>query len=170
MAKGKKGEPDTGETKDERKARYVYQICQATMETDKGIKRLCSAFRVDDPQFPAARTLRGWIAENAEFAAQYARAKELQIEHIAEQILEIADDDSEDAIFVGGDDESGAGAKRVQNNEFIQRSRLRVDSRKWLLSKLNPKKYGDKIAQEITGADGAALTIQVVKFGDSPTT
>lgn len=159
MTRGRK--PNLSEEEAERKARYVYQLCQATMETDKGIKRLCEIFRRDDPQFPAARTIRIWIAENAEFRAQYEAAKLLQVEHIAEQILEIADDDSEDAIFVGGDDESGASAKRVQNSEFIARSRLRVDSRKWLLSKLNPKKYGDKIEQTLQGPGGKDLDLTV---------
>lgn len=153
--------PTNTETVEERKARYVYQLCQATAETDKGLKRLCDTFRKDDPDFPPARTMRRWITEDAELSAQYARAKELQIEHIAEQILEIADDDSEDALFVGGDDDSGSSAKRVQNSEFIARSRLRVDSRKWLLSKLNPKKYGDKIEQTLQGPGGEALDLTV---------
>lgn len=164
MAKQK----ETVETEDERKARYIYQLCQATMETDKGLRRLCDTFRKDDPCFPAARTVRDWLAANEELNGQYARAKEHQLEHIAEQILEIADDDSEDAIFVGGDDESGASAKRVQNSEFIARSRLRVDSRKWILSKLNPKKYGDKIEQTFQNPDGSKLDL-TVNFITPPT-
>jgi hypothetical protein len=154
-----------GETETERQERYVYQLCQATMETDKGIKRLCDTFRAEDSNFPPCRTIRNWIADNQEFAAQYARAKDLQADFLAEQIIEISDDDSEDEIFVGGDDETGAGTKRVANNEFIQRSRLRVEARKWVASKLAPKKYGDKLTQELTGPNGSNLNIQVV-FGD----
>ena len=166
----KQGKPNTGivETVDQKRERYVYQLCQATMDTDKGIKRLCDTFRKDDPEFPPARTIRDWIAESEEFSALYARAKLLQADFLAEQIVEISDDSSEDELFVGGDDESGAGAKRVQNSEFIARSRLRVDARKWVASKLAPKKYGDKIEQTLQNPDGTGLTIQVVKFGDSP--
>jgi F420-dependent methylenetetrahydromethanopterin dehydrogenase len=150
-----------GETETERQERYVYQLCQATMETDKGIKRLCDTFRAEDKDFPAARTIRTWIAESEEFSAQYARAKDLQADFLAEQIIEISDDDSEDELFVGGDDETGAGAKRVANNEFIQRSRLRVEARKWVASKLAPKKYGDKIENTFQNPDGSALNIGV---------
>lgn len=151
------------ESEAELKARYVYQLCQATMDTDKGLRRLCDTFRKDDPCFPAARTVRDWLAADEELNGQYARAKAYQLEHLAEQIIEISDDDTLDMAFK--DD----GTPYV-NTEHIQRSKLRVDSRKWILSKLNPKKYGDKISQEISGADGAALTIQVVKFGDSSIT
>lgn len=158
---GKKKDTTGEETAAERQARYVYQLCQATMETDKGIKRLCDTFRKDDPNFPPARTIRTWIADNADFAAQYARAKDLQADHIFEQIVDIADDDSEDELFVGSDDETGASAKRVQNSEFIARSRLRVDARKWVASKLAPKRYGDKIEQTLQNPDGSALNLSV---------
>ena len=63
---------------------------------------------------------------------------------MAEEILDISDDDSEDTIFIEADEESGKSAKAVKNKEFIERARLRVDSRKWLLSKLLPKTYGDR--------------------------
>ena len=49
----------------------------------------------------------------------------------------------------------------VVNYENIQRSRLRVDTRKWIMSKLAPKKYGDKVTQELTGKDGAELIVNV---------
>jgi hypothetical protein len=45
----------------------------------------------------------------------------------------------------------------VPNHEHIQRSRLRVDSRKWLASKLVPKKYGDKVSAEVSGPDGGPI-------------
>ena len=46
---------------------------------------------------------------------------------------------------------------RQVNGEAIQRSRLRVDTRKWILSKMVPKKYGTKVTAEITGADGGPV-------------
>lgn len=85
---------------------------------------------------PHYSTVMDWIAKHPEFAEKYARAREAQAEYMAEEILSIADDDSGDALFT----EDG---KRVMNSEFVARSRLRVDSRKWLASKLLPKKYGD---------------------------
>ena len=75
---------------------------------------------------------------------RYARAREQQAEILADQIISIADDDSEDIIFVEGNDASGMTAIPKANREFIQRSNLRVEARKWVAAKLLPKKYGDK--------------------------
>ena len=63
-----------------------------------------------------------------------------------EDIIDIADDSSQDRIV----NEDG---KEVMNSEFVQRSRLRVDARKWALSKLNPKKYGDASRLTLEGGD-----------------
>jgi hypothetical protein len=80
----------------------------------------------------------------------YARAREAQAELYASEIIDISDDATQDELFT---DEG----KRVCNAEFVMRSKLRVDARKWVASKLLPKKYGDKVTQEITGKDGKDL-------------
>lgn len=108
--------------------------------------------------------------EDADLAAQYARAKDCQLWKLSDDIIEIADDDSDDAIFIGSDDESGESARRVMNSEFVQRSKLRVDARKWVLSKLMPKVFGDKITNEHTGDGGGPMVIEVVKFGQNTPT
>ncbi|MRT15312.1 hypothetical protein GJV07_24145 [Enterobacteriaceae bacterium RIT711] len=72
---------------------------------------------------------------------QYARAREVQAEILAEEIIEIADDSSGDVIV----DEDG---HEQTNHERVARSRLRVDARKWYASKLAPKRYGDRIQHE----------------------
>ncbi|AGG31951.1 hypothetical protein MU9_2906 [Morganella morganii subsp. morganii KT] len=79
---------------------------------------------------------------------QYARAREIQAELLAEEIIEIADDSSGDVIV----DDDG---KEQTNHERVARSRLRVDARKWYASKLAPKRYGDRIQhdQKITITD-----------------
>ena len=69
---------------------------------------------------------------------QYARATEIRADAIFDEIIEIADDDKHDTII----DEKG---RAIENKEWVNRSRLKVDARKWIASKLNPKKYGDKI-------------------------
>ena len=71
-----------------------------------------------------------------EFGNQYARARSSGLDVIAEQIIDIADDPTGDYV----ETEDG---QRV-DQEHIQRSRLRVDARKWLLSKMRPDKYGDR--------------------------
>jgi hypothetical protein len=75
-----------------------------------------------------------WLRTHEDFLEQYARAKEEALDMLAEKILDIADDTSHDWVKRNG--------RYVVNHENIQRARLRIDSRKWLLSKLAPKKYG----------------------------
>jgi hypothetical protein len=96
-----------------------------------------------DEHLPAKSTVATWAADNREgFAEQYARARERLLEHWADEIVDIADDASRDTII----NERG---KEVADSEWINRSRLRVDTRKWLLSKLRPDKYGEKL--ELSG-------------------
>jgi len=84
-------------------------------------------------------TIFSWLKEHKEFSDKYARAKELQAEYMAEQIIAIADDGTNDYMtIVKGDVEYN-----VEDREVTSRSKLRVESRKWLASKLLPKKYGD---------------------------
>lgn len=105
------------------------------------------------PDLPHPATIRRWIASNHEgFRDKYARVKETMAEVYAEEIVSIADDSSEDELTT----EDG---RAYANNEFINRSRLRVDTRKWLMSKLLPKKYGERTQHEVSGADGGPLTI-----------
>ena len=72
-------------------------------------------------------------------------------------MLDIADDSTNDYMMKQGEDGSEYEAL---NAEHIQRSRLRIETRKWLSSKLKPKKYGDKIQQEITAPEGVVFNMQ----------
>ena len=102
---------------------------------------------------PPESTVRRWAVDDVEgFSARYARAKELLHDHWADQIVEIADDSTSDWAI----DERGNN--RV-DNEAIQRSRLRVDTRKWLLSKLQPGKYGERQTHEVTGKNGGPIPL-----------
>lgn len=94
----------------------------------------------------ARGTLIKWLEDN--HSDLYARAREARADKLAEDMLEIADSDS---TYI---DEKGI--ERIDSGA-VQRDRLRVDSRKWLASKMFPKKYGDKLTSEITGKDGAPL-------------
>lgn len=86
---------------------------------------------------PGVSTVLRWLRDMPEFQEQYARAKEEQADFLAEEMLEIADDKSDDLL----DTEEGQSANPVA----VQRARLRVDARKWAAAKLKPKKYGDKV-------------------------
>jgi hypothetical protein len=91
---------------------------------------------------PAPSTVYLWLAKYPEFSDQYARAREAQADAIFDDILDIADDATNDWMERNVDDDEGVGWKL--NGEHIQRSRLRVDARKWMAGKLRPKKYGEK--------------------------
>lgn len=110
------------------------RICELISTTSRGMRSICK-----EDGMPAPSTVYKWLLEIDSFSEQYARAKECQADFLAEEILAIADDSQNDTIE---NDETGA---ETANHEWISRSRLRVDSRKWLASKLAPKKYGDKL-------------------------
>jgi hypothetical protein len=95
--------------------------------------------------WPDRSTILRWLNKHAEFRDQYARAREMQAEHFADEILEIADDGSNDWI----ERENAAGrVVAAIDHEHIQRSKLRVDARRWLMSKMAPK---------VTGKDGGPV-------------
>lgn len=95
---------------------------------------------------PNKSTILRWVQDFKEFRDQYARARIEQAEYWAEEILEIADDGSND-----WETRTGVGGREYEavNQEVVQRSRLRVDARKWLLSKLLPKKFGDAVGGDV---------------------
>lgn len=99
----------------------------------------------NESTMPSRKTFYEWLAGSDELRSEYEHATTMRADFYAEQILAIADDSSEDDIFIESTDGSGNGARRVCNNEFVQRSKLRIDARKWYVSKLAPKKYGEKI-------------------------
>lgn len=101
----------------------------------KGLSLRKFTEKEDSPSMPV---ILEWLSKDKEFSMQYARACEARAEKIADEILNICDSTEDDIIY----DENN---NLITNHNVIQRDRLRVDTRKWLLSKLFPKKYGDKI-------------------------
>jgi len=102
---------------------------------------------------PTKKTALKWLREIEDFRTQYARARQDAMEVMAEEIVEIADE-TEQVIRKGAEKKSGA---------YAQSQRLRVDTRKWVMSKLLPKKYGDKV--DIT-SDGKAIKGNTIVFED----
>lgn len=111
-----------------------------------------------DPDMPSRTTIRKWIREIPEFTANYARMKECGVEALLDEALEIADDASGDFA----EDENGLVKF---NSENVQRSRLRVDLRKWIASKLLPRKYGEKLdlSHGVQPGDPLASLIKAVQ-------
>ena len=145
-----------------RPARYkkglVNEICEriANGETLRAICR--------EEEMPSRETIRLWLKKHEEFLGQYAQAREQQQESFADEILEIAHDGSND--YTDKELPSGQIIK-VFDQEHVQRSRLRVDTLKWLMSKVAPKKYGERKAIEHSGPDGEPIAT-VDKTHDDP--
>ncbi len=104
------------------------RICDAIASSKGGLRKTLAS----DPELPELHTVQSWLANIAQFSSDYALAKRTQIETMAEDIIDISNDDS------------------LEPND----KRIRVDTLKWLLSKLIPKTYGDKL--DLT-SDGQAL-------------
>jgi hypothetical protein len=113
------------------------RICERLV-AGESIRAICS-----DDGMPTWPAISKWLNEKPEFAIQYARAREDQAEALADRIIEIADDENIDA----------------------HHKRIMVDARKWVASKLKPKRYGDRAEVEHSGSVG--LTVNVVRMTDA---
>jgi hypothetical protein len=131
----KRGRPSTYEPA------VAAEICRR-MADGESLRSVCR-----DEGMPAASTVRGWVIEDINgFAEQYTRARMLLAEHWADEVLEVSDDLP--AMTGEGKYDSAS----------VQHQRLRVDSRKWLLSKVLPKVYGDKL--DVT-SDGKQVGLNI---------
>ena len=99
-------------------------IC-SLLADGESLRKVC-----DRPGMPNKATVFRWLAQHEEFRDQYAKATETRADAIFEEMFDIADKVAEEAAAVG-------------------KARLRIDTRKWALARMNPKKYGDKVSQEI---------------------
>lgn len=108
----------------------IDEICRRLVDGES-LRAIC-----EDPIMPHAGTMMRWVRDDERLEKQYVRARELQGELWAHEIIEIAD---------------------TSPAEEAQKTKLRVDTRKWLMSRILPKKYGDKLVQEHTGPDGGPI-------------
>lgn len=113
------------------------KICQRIAEGDS-VRTI-----VKDDDMPSSSTIFRWLLDESHkpFWEQYEKARNIQAELMFEELIDIADDGSNDWVIREGKD---GEEWWQQNGEALGRSRLRVDTRKWYLSKIVPKKYGDK--------------------------
>ena len=134
------------------------EIC-TRITNGESVRKIC-----EEKEFPSRPTVYAWLLKYEDFLNQYEEAKKIQVDKFAEEIMDIADDSTNDYM----ERESKNGEKyEALNQENIGRSRLRVDTRKWLMGKLRPKKYGEKQQMEHSGPDGGPIenkwTVEIVK-------
>lgn len=131
------------------------KICSELAE-GKSLRTVCKA-----EDMPSKTTIFRWLSlDNKEewgksFRDQYARAKQEAADAMADELLDIVDDGHNDWMEV----HFNGYTKTVVDQEAVQRSKLRAETRKWLMSKMKPKKYGDKL--DLT-SDGKRLRTEPV--------
>lgn len=111
------------------------EICELIVE-GRSLRSICK-----QGDMPALSTVFKWLAEKPEFSDQYARAKDEQAEILADEIIQIADTEDD-----------------------AQKARVKIDARKWVASKLKPKKYGDRTQLEHSGPDGGPITVTRIEL------
>ena len=107
-------------------------IVDAISVSADGLRKICAGVGCE------TRDFYRYLNKNPEEMPRYAHAKELQADVIFDSMCDIADESQQDTY----EDEFG---NVKTNNEIVQRSKLRVETRKWILAKSRPTKYGDKI-------------------------
>jgi len=132
-------------------------ICTRLIEGES-LRSICR-----DDGMPHISTVYRWLFAHEIFREQYARAKEDQADTLADEIIEISDDARNDWMERHGDDDAGW----VANGDHIQRSKLRVDARKWIASKLKPKKYGESTNLKVSDPDGRPVAVTVAFVNSS---
>jgi hypothetical protein len=125
------------------------KACEEILAKVRGGMSLRAVCESGDDLTPTESSFRDWCEDDEELAAQYTRAREDRAEKIFEECLAIADSQEGDVIKVDGTDQP--------NHDLIQRARLRIDTRKWMLGKMQPKVYGEKLDLN----HGGNLTINI---------
>jgi flagellar hook-associated protein FlgK len=126
-------------------------ICREIAQ-GRTITKICK-----ETNIPALATVMNWLNSlhplyKEEFLNSYIQARKIQAEVLADQTNDIADDGENDTYI--GYDRNGKKVVKV-NTDNIQRSKLRVENRRWLAAHLLPTRFGDKV--QLTGKDDEAL-------------
>ena len=130
-----------------RQSTYSVDVCNAICERLERGEPLLQILR--DDGMPKPRTVYDWQDAHPEFAAQFARARDIGFDAIAEDVLRIADTPME-----GEETEDTPQGLKIKRGDMLGHRRLQVETRLKLLAKWSPKKYGDKQQIEHSGNIG----------------
>ncbi|MBX4952088.1 MULTISPECIES: terminase small subunit protein [Rhizobium] len=113
-----------------------------------------------DETMPGKSTILAWLADDdiADFRTKYAQAREIQADGFVDEMVEIADDGSNDWM----ERSFGEETRWVENGEALRRSQLRIATRQWIAEKLKPKKYGSKVELEHGVTSGVAELLDAI--------
>lgn len=115
-------------------------ICERLMDGES-LRAICR-----DDGMPSCGVVFGWLKDNDAFAEQYTRTRAIQLDVIAEDIVDLSD-----RARMGEKRTIKAdGSIEIVTGDMVDRTRLQIDARKWFLGKLAPKKYGDRVAHDVS--------------------
>ena len=138
------------------KKEVAIEIIFTEMAQGKSLRQILD----HDDTLPSRRLFYEWMAKDSVLSNHYEAISQLRADMMFDEMIEIADDGTNDFMTK----EIGDGVEvQVLNSEHIQRSRLRIDARKWILSKMVPKKFGDKTDITTNGKDINIPLIEWVK-------
>ena len=132
-----------------RPSKYRSSVCKGIcirLMIGQSLTEICKL-----PQYPSKVTVISWLHKHEEFLNQYRRAREIQYEIADDEIKDIADNATNDYMETHGDD--AMGYKVIGEN--IQRSKLRVDTRKWIMERRAAKVFGNKQVIDHKSTDGS---------------
>lgn len=100
-----------------------------------------------DEDFPHEATVRAWALDDYQgFYTQYSRARQIGLDCMADEVLHIADTPKDGVVKI-----TRPTGEEIRTGDMTEHRRLQVDTRKWYLSKLAPKRYDKPIEDENTG-------------------
>ena len=107
-----------------------------------------------------------WLEANESFREKYARARSLQADAIADQVL-VLSDRCREGQKTEVRTENGKEVRKVQTGDMVERTRLQIDARKWYAGKVAPLKYGERTAHQLLDEHGqpAKAGIMVIVDG-----
>lgn len=122
-------------------------ICEQISTSRVGLSKMHETIN----GFPAVSVIMRWLADNEDFRERYARARIAQADLFFGEIIDIAD-----TPLIGKTKKKGFNSfgeyEEETEGDMTQHRKLQIEARKWTVSKLNPKKYGDKV-DVTTGGD-----------------
>ena len=132
--------PHEPKSKPASKVRYnadiAARLCERIATTPQSMLQICEA-----PDMPGIATVFRWLRDHPDFREMYVIAKQEQVEILMDECFQIVDDTSNDLIVT-------ADGRKIPNPVAVQRAKLRVNYRKWIASKLLPRKYGNNAQLE----------------------
>jgi len=133
--------------RDEKAQAIVAEIA----DTGKSLRSVCESNEVKPSTFLL------WVSNDSALAEQYARAMQVRADTHFSEIVEISDKQE-----IGTVETAKEWGTEIKTADMVEHRKLRIDARKWVIARMNPRKYGDKL--ELAGNTESPLTVVVKSY------